>query len=42
MSGLFQVGAAVPTTPRDLVMNAGTETHVVLVILVILSLVNYF
>ncbi|CAN5876819.1 protein TolQ [soil metagenome] len=38
---LLQVGAAVPTTPRDLVMNAGTETHVVLVILVILSLVSW-
>jgi biopolymer transport protein TolQ len=41
VSVLLQVGAAVPTTPRDLVMNAGTETHVVLVILVILSLVSW-
>ena len=38
---LLQVGAAVPTTPRDLIVNAGTETHVVLVILVVLSFVSW-
>ena len=41
MIALLQVGSAVPTTPRDLVLNAGTETHVVLAILVVLSLVSW-
>ena len=41
MIALLQVGAAVPTSPKDLVMNAGLETHVVLVILVVLSLVSW-
>ena len=41
MIALLQVGSAVPTTPRDLVINAGTETHVVLAILVVLSLVSW-
>ena len=41
MIALLQVGSAVPTTPRDLVVNAGTETHVVLGILVVLSLVSW-
>lgn len=41
MTALLQVGAAVATTPRDLVVNAGTETHVVLAILVVLSLVSW-
>ena len=41
MSALLQVGAAVPTSARDLVANAGTETHVVLAILVVLSLVSW-
>ncbi len=41
MSTLLQVGAAVPTSARDLVVNAGTETHVVLAILVVLSLVSW-
>jgi biopolymer transport protein TolQ len=38
---LLQVGAAVPTTAKDLVLSAGTETHVVLGILVVLSLVSW-
>ena len=41
MIALLQVGSAVPTTPRDLVLNAGTETHVVLGILVVLSFVSW-
>ena len=41
MRVFLQVGAAVPTTPKDLVMHAGTETHVVLAILVVLSLVSW-
>jgi biopolymer transport protein TolQ len=41
MIALFQVGTAVPTSPRDLVLNAGTETHVVLGILVVLSFVSW-
>lgn len=41
MTALLQVGAAVPTSPRDLVVNAGTETHVVLAILIVLSLVSW-
>ena len=41
MIALLQVGSAVPTTARDLVLNAGTETHVVLGILVVLSLVSW-
>ena len=41
MIALLQVGTAVPTTPRDLVLNAGTETHVVLGILVVLSFTSW-
>ena len=41
MIALVQVGAAVPTTAKDLVLSAGTETHVVLGILVVLSLVSW-
>lgn len=41
MIALLQVGAAVPTTAKDLVLSAGTETHVVLGILVVLSLVSW-
>ncbi len=41
MIALLQVGSAVPTTAKDLVISAGTETHVVLAILVVLSLVSW-
>ncbi|MDQ2666851.1 MAG: MotA/TolQ/ExbB proton channel family protein [Gemmatimonadota bacterium] len=41
MIALLQVGTAVPTTARDLVLSAGTETHVVLAILVVLSFVSW-
>lgn len=38
---LIQVTGAVPSTARELVMNASTETQVVLAILVVLSLVSW-
>ena len=38
---MLQVGGAVPTSPRELILNAGLETHIVLVILVVLSLVSW-
>jgi biopolymer transport protein TolQ len=41
MIAVLQVGSAVPTTAKDLVLSAGTETHVVLGILVVLSLVSW-
>ena len=41
MIAVLQVGAAVPTTPKDLVLSAGLETHIVLGILVVLSLVSW-
>jgi biopolymer transport protein TolQ len=41
MIALLQAAGAVPTTARELVMNASTETQVVLVILVVLSLVSW-
>ncbi|MEP7002687.1 MAG: hypothetical protein ABI969_19505, partial [bacterium] len=41
MKALLQVGAAVPTTAKDLVLNAGLETHIVLGILIVLSLVSW-
>jgi biopolymer transport protein TolQ len=41
MIALLQVGTAVPTSARDLVIRAGIETHVVLGILVVLSLVSW-
>lgn len=41
MIALAQVGGAVPTSSRDLILNGSTETKVVLVILVVLSLVSW-
>ncbi len=41
MIALLQVAGAVPTSAKDLIINAGTETHVVLVILSVLSLVSW-
>ncbi|MEP6729078.1 MAG: MotA/TolQ/ExbB proton channel family protein [bacterium] len=38
---LIQAGGAVPTSAKDLIINAGTETHIVLGILVVLSLVSW-
>jgi biopolymer transport protein TolQ len=38
---LLQVGGAVPTSPKELILNAGLETHIVLGILVVLSLVSW-
>ena len=41
MIALLQAAGAVPTSAKDLIINAGLETHVVLVILVVLSLVSW-
>jgi biopolymer transport protein TolQ len=41
MIALLQAAGAVPTSPKELIVNASTETHVVLVILVVLSLVSW-
>ncbi len=41
MTALLQVGSAVPTSPAELILNAGLETHIVLAILVVLSLVSW-
>ena len=38
---LLQAAGAVPTSAKDLIVNAGIETHVVLVILIVLSLVSW-
>ena len=36
MTALLQTAGAVPTTPKELIVNASTEIHVVLGILVVL------
>jgi len=41
MTALLQAAGAVPTTPKELILNASTETQVVLGILVVLSLVSW-
>ena len=41
MIAMLQAAGAVPTSAKDLIINAGTETHVVLAILVVLSLVSW-
>jgi biopolymer transport protein TolQ len=41
MIAVLQAAGAVPTSAKDLIINAGVETHVVLVILVVLSLVSW-
>jgi biopolymer transport protein TolQ len=41
MIALLQAGGAVPSSPKELIMNASTETQVVLGILVVLSLVSW-
>jgi biopolymer transport protein TolQ len=41
MTALLQAAGAVPSSPKELILNASTETHVVLGILVILSLVSW-
>jgi len=41
MMMILQTSGAVPTSAKDLIVNAGLETHVVLVILVVLSLVSW-
>ena len=38
---MLQASGAVPTSARDLIINAGLETHVVLIILIVLSLVSW-
>ncbi|MEO8561378.1 MAG: MotA/TolQ/ExbB proton channel family protein [bacterium] len=38
---LLQAAGAVPTSPKELILNASTETQVVLGILVVLSLVSW-
>lgn len=38
---MLQSSGAVPTSARDLIVNAGLETHVVLAILIVLSLVSW-
>ena len=38
---LLQTAGAVPTSPKELILNASTETQVVLGILVVLSLVSW-
>jgi biopolymer transport protein TolQ len=38
---MLQASGAVPTSAKDLIINAGLETHVVLVILIMLSLVSW-
>jgi biopolymer transport protein TolQ len=41
MIALLQAAGAVPTSPKELILNASTETQVVLGILVVLSLVSW-
>jgi len=41
MIALLQAAGAVPTSPKELILNASTETQVVLVILAVLSLVSW-
>jgi biopolymer transport protein TolQ len=41
MIALLQAAGAVPTSPKELILNASIETQVVLVILVVLSLVSW-
>jgi biopolymer transport protein TolQ len=41
MIALLQTAGAVPTSPKELILNASTETQVVLGILVVLSLVSW-
>src|SRR3954469_23172038 len=41
MIALLQTAGAVPTTPKELILNASTETQVVLGLLVVLSLVSW-
>lgn len=38
---LMQIGAAVPSTPRELITQSSAETKVVLIVLAILSLVSW-
>ncbi|MDB4892569.1 MAG: MotA/TolQ/ExbB proton channel [Gemmatimonadetes bacterium] len=38
---MLQASGAVPTSAKDLIVNAGLETHIVLVILIVLSLVSW-
>jgi biopolymer transport protein ExbB/TolQ len=41
MIALLQAAGAVPTSPKELILNASTETQVVLGILLVLSLVSW-
>jgi biopolymer transport protein TolQ len=41
MIALLQAAGAVPTSPKELILNASTETQIVLGILVVLSLVSW-
>ena len=41
MIALLQAAGAIPTSPKDLILNASTETQVVLGILIVLSLVSW-
>ena len=41
MIALLQAAGAVPTSPKELILNASTETQVVLGILIVLSLVSW-
>src|SRR3954466_2276432 len=41
MIALLQAAGAVPTSAKELILNASTATQVVLVILVVLSLVSW-
>jgi biopolymer transport protein TolQ len=41
MIAFLQAAGAVPTSPKELILNASTETQVVLVILAVLSLVSW-
>jgi biopolymer transport protein TolQ len=41
MIAFLQAAGAVPTTPKELILNASIETQVVLVILAVLSLVSW-
>src|SRR3954471_17115386 len=41
MIAFLQAAGAVPTSPKELILNASTETQVVLGILVVLSLVSW-
>lgn len=38
---ILQLGGAVPTTPKELILNASLETQIVLGLLVVLSLVSW-